>query len=117
MMGTAATDNINEKEKRRIIEEDDVNLFVEAGAGAGKTHELVTRIVNRLTNKDDCMPEDFVVITFTEAATQELRDRISETLRARCDELTGEAKEKISRKLSQISLMNISTIDHFQQLF
>ena len=113
MMGTAATDNINEKEKRRIIEEDDVNLFVEAGAGAGKTHELVTRIVNRLTNKDDCMPEDFVVITFTEAATQELRDRISETLRARCDELTGEAKEKISRKLSQISLMNISTIHSF----
>ena len=52
-------------------------LFVEAGAGTGKTTALVGRILNLVLTNDDAVRRRLSVIaaiTFTEAAAAELRE-------------------------------------------
>ena len=56
----------------------DRTLFVEAGAGTGKTHSLVERVVALV--RRGVPIDDLAVITFTEAAAAELRDRVRATL-------------------------------------
>ena len=54
-------------------------LFVEAGAGTGKTTALVGRILNLVLTNDDAVRRrlsEIAAITFTEAAAAELRERI-----------------------------------------
>jgi ATP-dependent exoDNAse (exonuclease V) beta subunit len=59
----------------------DATLFVEAGAGTGKTAALVERVVALVTAPNDPVPMRFVAaITFTEKAAAELRDRIRREL-------------------------------------
>ena len=52
----------------------DRTLFVEAGAGTGKTTALVGRIVSLV--RDEVPLREIAAITFTEAAAAELRDRV-----------------------------------------
>ena len=59
----------------------DGNLFVEAGAGTGKTTALVGRMV-ALVLGDQMPVESIVAITFTELAATELRDRFRQALEA-----------------------------------
>lgn len=54
-------------------------LFVEAGAGTGKTTELVHRIL-RLVATGAASIDQVAAITFTEAAAAELRERVREAL-------------------------------------
>jgi ATP-dependent exoDNAse (exonuclease V) beta subunit len=73
----------------------DATVFVEAGAGTGKTQALVDRVVALIA--DDGVPvRAIAAITFTEKAAAELRDRIRAELSARgeteaLDELDGAA--------------------------
>jgi ATP-dependent helicase/nuclease subunit A len=53
----------------------DATLFVEAGAGTGKTTALVSRVVSLIARGRVAIRE-LAAITFTEAAAGELRDRI-----------------------------------------
>ncbi len=57
----------------------DETLFVEAGAGSGKTKALVDRIVALVVERDVPMRE-IAAVTFTEKAAAELRDRIRRAL-------------------------------------
>ena len=67
--------------------------LIEASAGTGKTREL-TGIVARLVVEEGRRLDEILVVTFTRAATAELRDRIRDTLRsARRAVATGEAGE------------------------
>ena len=66
-----------------ISNEVDEVLFVEAGAGTGKTTSLVSRVLNvarkmRGGTLRDSAPSYIVAITFTEAAAQELSQRLRE---------------------------------------
>ena len=56
------------------------NLFVEAGAGTGKTRVLVDRVVRLVATGTVRDVANLVAITFTEAAAAELRDRIRRAL-------------------------------------
>ena len=68
---------------RLSVEHDlDVNLFVEAGAGTGKTTTLVKRVVRLFATGRLDEPRQLAAITFTEAAASELRDRIRSSLEA-----------------------------------
>jgi ATP-dependent helicase/nuclease subunit A len=58
----------------------DTTLFVEAGAGTGKTYELVGRVVSLVEHGIDI--RRLAVITFTEAAAAELRERVRQRLAA-----------------------------------
>ncbi len=67
----------------------DATLFVEAGAGTGKTTAMVGRIVALVTTGRARLSE-IAAITFTEAAAAELRDRVTEALeRAAALEVDG----------------------------
>ena len=56
-------------------------VLVEASAGTGKTHALTT-LVARLVVEEGRGIDEILVVTFTRAATAELRDRIRRTLKA-----------------------------------
>lgn len=64
--------------RQRIATDLDTNLFVEAGAGAGKTSSLVGRIVALVRSGVDI--ESIAAITFTEKAAAELRHRLRTAL-------------------------------------
>ena len=61
--------------RERIITETSAGLFVEAGAGSGKTRSLVERIVT-LVMVDGARLAEVAAVTFTEKAGAELRDRL-----------------------------------------
>ena len=104
---------IEEANRKNIIEKLEDNVFVEAGAGAGKTTLIVNRIINQL--KSGMSPERIVVITFTNAAAEELRSRI--TARVRKEAISAGHTDKVQKiltdALQQLDLMKISTIHSF----
>jgi ATP-dependent helicase/nuclease subunit A len=65
--------------RHAIAHDLDATLFVEAGAGTGKTTSLVGRIVSMVTQGKTRLSQ-IAAITFTEAAAAELRERIREAL-------------------------------------
>ncbi|MCR4589400.1 MAG: UvrD-helicase domain-containing protein [Lachnospiraceae bacterium] len=98
---------MNEEDMRKEIETDlSLNMFVEAGAGAGKTTLIVSRIVNLLSAGVE--PGEIVVITFTNAAAEELRGRIISKVTERSKE-----EPELEDKLHRLNDMNISTIHSF----
>ena len=57
-------------------------VLVSAAAGSGKTAVLVERIIRRITEGDEPVPADrLLVATFTNAAAAEMRERIDSRLR------------------------------------
>ncbi len=91
--------------RRRIVDDLDATLFVEAGAGTGKTTALVGRVTNLVASGRVGLAE-VAAITFTEAAAAELRERIRLSLeraaadlgrppdeRARCAEALDDVDE------------------------
>ncbi len=69
---------VDEDARRRIAEDHVSTLFVEAGAGSGKTSSLVSRVVSLVLAGADVT--SVAAITFTEAAAAELRARVRRTL-------------------------------------
>jgi ATP-dependent exoDNAse (exonuclease V) beta subunit len=63
----------------RISQDLDATLFVEAGAGSGKTWALVNRVLALVAEKDIEL-RHIAAITFTEKAGAELRDRLRDVL-------------------------------------
>ena len=62
------------------------NLLVLAGAGTGKTKTLVERCLARvLDSKNPASIGDFLIVTFTEAAAAEMKERIRRELEAARD--------------------------------
>lgn len=88
------------------------NFFVSAGAGAGKTTALSRRVAGQLA--DGVSPREFVIITFTNAAAEELRGKIQSQLR-KAEETEPDPKRKqyIRKALAELELMIISTIHSF----
>ena len=68
----------------------DGGLLIEASAGTGKTHTLTT-LAARLVVEARRGIEDLLIVTFTVAATGELRTRVWQTLRAARDAVRGDA--------------------------
>jgi len=90
-------------------------LLVAAGAGSGKTAVLVERIIHRITDAEE--PEDidrFLVVTFTKAAANEMRERIGKALD---DALFHEQETlEVERLLRQRALLyraSITTLHSF----
>lgn len=96
-------------EARRTVTQDLArNLFVEAGAGSGKTRSLVERVVSLVQSGERI--EQIAAITFTEAAATELRSRIREALESR---LTADTDRRFSDALSNIEAAPITTLHGF----
>ena len=71
-------------EQLQIIEARGCDLLVSAAAGSGKTAVLVERIIRMIADPDAPLPVDrLLIMTFTRAAAEEMRERIAEALRER----------------------------------
>lgn len=91
------------------------NLFVEAGAGTGKTTELVARIVNLIASGAGEMT-GLAAITFTEAAAAELRDRVRLGLeRAAEDKGAEDERSRCRRAVLEMDSASIQTLHSFAQ--
>ena len=75
------------REQRAAVENRGGNLLVSAAAGSGKTRVLVERLMGWVERGEDI--DRFLVITFTNAAAAELRDRISAAIHARLAQRPG----------------------------
>lgn len=63
--------------------------LIEASAGTGKTYAIASLYVRLVIESEQFKPENILVVTFTEAATKELRDRIRKRLREARDAVSG----------------------------
>ncbi len=68
--------------QQAVIDNRGGTLLVAAAAGSGKTSVLVDRLIDRI-DKDGLSIDQFLIITFTKAAAEELRLRIGRTLAER----------------------------------
>jgi len=92
-------------EARRVIREDTGRtLFVEAGAGSGKTTMLVQR-VQQLTVWDAIPMGEIAAVTFTERAGAELRDR----LRARLESAAGHGTDELRKARAEAALEELDS--------
>jgi ATP-dependent exoDNAse (exonuclease V) beta subunit len=99
----------------RITEELDATLFVEAGAGSGKTSALVDRVL-ALVSGGEAELRCIAAITFTEKAGAELRDRIRRELeKAAGADPAGEAGARCRLALEQLDGAAIGTLHSFAQ--
>ena len=72
------------KKQQEVIDARGCNLLVAAAAGSGKTAVLVERIVKMVSDGADPVDIDrLLVVTFTNAAAAEMRERISRALNDR----------------------------------
>ena len=85
------------------------NLLVSAGAGSGKTAVLVERIIRRVLDaKNPVDINRLLVVTFTNAAASEMRQRIGSALFQRLKETEDTSLAQYLQK--QLSLLNIASI-------
>lgn len=63
--------------------------LVEASAGTGKTFAIACLYLRLVVEGEGLLPENILVVTFTEAATKELRARIRQRLRQARDRFAG----------------------------
>lgn len=99
------------KEQSEVISHRKGNLLVSAAAGSGKTAVLVEHVIDRLLDKEHPISLSSVVLmTFTEAAASEMKERI----KARLKEAFLENRDPhIEREIAELPNANISTIDAF----
>ena len=70
------------KEQQKVIDLRNRNILVSAAAGSGKTAVLVERIITMLTEDESPVDVDrLLIVTFTEAAAAEMKERIRNALR------------------------------------
>lgn len=88
------------------------NILVSAAAGSGKTAVLVERIIQMITNEKEKVDIDrLLVVTFTNAAAAEMRERIRQAIDERL-ELHPE-NEHLQKQAALLHNAQITTIDSF----
>lgn len=88
-------------------------LFLEASAGTGKTF-TIEHLVIRLLLETDCTLDQILVVTFTRAATRELKVRIRANVeKALSQDFSLEQKEKLKTALLTFDQSQIFTIHGF----
>ena len=71
-------DELNEKQKEAVLYNEGPLLII-AGAGAGKTKTLTTKIAFLIEEKN-VSPRNILAITFTNKAAKEMKDRLFRTI-------------------------------------
>jgi len=100
------------KSQQTAIDARGKTILVSAAAGSGKTAVLVERVISRITDKDNPVDADsLLIVTFTKAAAAEMRQRINDRLG---DELAKKPGDIYLQK-QQMKLLcaHICTIDAF----
>ncbi len=88
------------------------NLLVAAAAGSGKTAVLVERIIKIVTDNEDPIDIDrLLVVTFTSAAASEMRERIAAAITKELER--NPSSKNLQKQLTLLSRANITTMHSF----
>lgn len=99
-------------EQQKVIDLRNRNILVSAAAGSGKTAVLVERIITMLTDEEHPIDVDqLLIVTFTEAAAAEMKERIRDAIEKKLEEHPG--NEHLSRQETLIHSAQITTIHSF----
>ena len=98
------------KEQSQAINEKGSNILVAAAAGSGKTAVLVERIIKKVV-EDGIDIDRLLVVTFTNAAAAEMRERVLDAIYKKLDENPND--EKLLRQITLLNKASICTIDSF----
>ncbi|SHK47522.1 DNA helicase/exodeoxyribonuclease V, subunit A [Clostridium cavendishii DSM 21758] len=99
-------------EQLAAIETRGCNLLVAAAAGSGKTAVLVERIIRIITDENNPVDIDrLLVVTFTSAAASEMRERIGDAISKNLEKNPN--SKVLQRQLALINRSNITTMHSF----
>ena len=94
-------------DQQKAITQNGSDILVSAAAGSGKTAVLVERIIRKLLDEKNPMDIDrMLVVTFTEAAASEMKEKIVRALQ-------NSGTERARMQLKLIGGADITTIDAF----
>lgn len=100
------------KEQLEVIGSRECNLLVAAAAGSGKTAVLVERIIQMITSRENPIDIDkLLVVTFTNAAASEMRERIGDAIGKALDE--NPENKHLQNQLVLLNKSSITTIHSF----
>ena len=100
------------KAQQKVIDSRNKNLLVSAAAGSGKTAVLVERIISMISEGEKPLDIDrLLVVTFTNAAAAEMRERIAHALDKKLCE--NPDNEHLQKQLSLLQGAHITTIHSF----
>ena len=100
------------KEQEQAIYLRGCDILVSAGAGAGKTRVLVSRMAEMILDEEHPLSVDhFLVMTFTNAAAAEMRERIGAAIDRKLAE--EPENEHLWLQAALVPQAQITTIDSF----
>lgn len=112
-------------QQAHVIDTRHGNLLVSAAAGSGKTAVLVERIIemvagrnsrgDRIEGSEPVSVDELLVVTFTNAAAAQMKEKIGQALQKKIDEMMakGEYDEHLIKQMTLINHADICTIDSF----
>ena len=98
-------------EQARAIELREKNILVAAAAGSGKTAVLVERI-KKLILEGECSIDRMLIVTFTNAAAAEMKEKIERAIEKEAEENPGQVR-LLKQQFERLPLANISTFHAF----
>lgn len=100
------------EEQKAVIESRNKNLLVSAAAGSGKTAVLVERIIRMITEGENPLRiDELLVMTFTKAAADEMRERVLKAVDQKLMEHPDNTH--LQMQAAMIPYAQITTIDSF----
>ena len=93
--------NWTKEQNEAIMHEDNENILVSAGAGSGKTAILSERVIRKL--KDGVNINELLILTFTKAASEEMKERIRKKI----------IKNELYSELELLDSSYITTFDSY----
>ncbi len=102
-------------DQRQVIGHRDGSLLVSAAAGSGKTAVMIERLVRMITDPEDPVDvEELLVVTFTNAAAAQMRDKLSDRLLETYNaETDPERRRKLMLQIRRLPLAAVMTIHSF----
>lgn len=98
--------------QKQAIDSRDGTVLVSAAAGSGKTAVLVERVIQRITDTNNPVDiEKLLIVTFTKAAAAEMKERIAQRLSQLIHE--EPRNQYLKRQKMYLSNAQISTMDSF----
>ena len=97
------------EDQKAVIAHREGNLLVSAAAGSGKTAVLVEHVLSLILEENASL-SSLVLMTFTEAAAEEMKERIKKRLE---EHLQKGYDKRILREIALLPTANISTIHAF----
>ena len=101
------------KEQQEAIDKEGTNIIVSAGAGSGKTAVLSERVLRKI--KNDISINELLILTFTNAAASEMKERIRKKLLD--DNLLEEANNVDSAYITTFDSYALSIVKKYHYLF